>query len=77
MNSKCTACKTMKPSSSFVVDSRTYKTCQSCREYQKQYFKQNTLSQDQVVKRRIASNKSFHKKRLCQREQRKTELLGA
>lgn len=74
---KCSACKTMKPQASFITDNRLYKSCDYCREYQKRYFKDNTLTYDQVIKRRIASNKSFHKKRLCEREQRKVELLGA
>lgn len=73
---KCTACKTTKPSSVFVLNDTTYKTCQSCREYQKQYFKQTILTPEQIDKRRIASKMSNQKKRLCVREQRMAILVA-
>lgn len=72
---KCGACKTTKPSSLFVLNDTTFKTCHSCREYQKQYFKTNTLTPEQIDKRRVASKNSNQKKRLCVREHRQAQLL--
>lgn len=76
MNKVCGSCKTNKNIECYMTGLKEYKTCQSCRQYQKKVFESNPLTSIQMEQRRMANKRFQAKKRTQQRNERKSQING-
>lgn len=73
----CGSCLTTKTNDHFFVSEKQYKTCNECREYQKNRYYTTTMTTEEKEKRVQASKKSRERKKCMIRQQRMKELILA
>lgn len=74
MNKICGSCKTNKNIECYMSNTKEYKTCQSCRQYQKKVFESIPLTSIQIEQRRLANKRFQENKRTRLRNERKIHM---